>query len=40
MQSTVAAMILTFAYRCGGSDGMARTWRTVFPFNPWAEQPQ
>ena len=22
MQSTVAAMILAFAYRCGGSDGI------------------
>ena len=36
MQSTVAAMILAFVYRCGGSDGMAKMkiWRTVFPFNP------
>lgn len=23
MQSTVAAMILAFVYRCGGSDGIA-----------------
>ena len=40
MQSTVAAMILAFAYRCGGSDGIAwiKSWRTVFPFNPWTEQ--
>ena len=35
MQSTVAAMILAFDYRCGGSDGLAAYWpRTVFPFHP------
>jgi hypothetical protein len=34
MQSTVAAMILAFDYRCGGSDGLAANWpRTVFPFH-------
>ena len=41
MLCTVAAMILAFAYRCGGSDGMAISqfeWRTVFPFNPLTEQ--
>ena len=27
MQSTVAAMILAFAYRCGGSDGIAKPLR-------------
>jgi hypothetical protein len=27
-----------FAYRCGGSDGIAKYWRTVFPFNPLTEQ--
>jgi hypothetical protein len=43
MQSTVAAMILTFVYRCGGSDGIARYkiyQRTIFPFNPLTEQSQ
>jgi hypothetical protein len=40
MQSTVAAMILAFVYRCGGSDGIAsyKIRRTVFPFNPRTEQ--
>jgi len=40
MQSTVAALILTFVYRCGGSDGIAKRkgWRTVFPFNPRTER--
>ena len=31
-------MTRTFAYRCGGSDGIARFWLTVFPFNPLTEQ--
>lgn len=31
-------MIRTFAYRCGGSDGIANNWRTIFPFNPLTEQ--
>jgi len=36
-------MTRTFAYRCGGSDGIAAKginlfWRTVFPFNPLTEQ--
>jgi hypothetical protein len=41
MLCTVAAMILAFAYRCGGSDGIAGVTfdrRTVFPFNPRTEQ--
>lgn len=31
-------MTRTFAYRCGGSDGIAKIGRTVFPFNPLTEQ--
>ena len=31
-------MIHTFAYRCGGSDGIAVIRLTVFPFNPLTEQ--
>ena len=31
-------MTRTFAYRCGGSDGIALIWLTVFPFNPLTEQ--
>ncbi len=31
-------MTRTFAYRCGGSDGIAEMWLTVFPFNPLTEQ--
>jgi hypothetical protein len=34
----VAAMTRTFAYRCGGSDGIAEIRLTVFPFNPMTEQ--
>ncbi len=26
----------TLAYRCGGSDGFAKRWRTIFPFHPFA----
>ena len=34
MQSTVAAKILAFVYRCGGSDGLTLLIaRTVFPFH-------
>ena len=31
-------MTRTFAYRCGGSDGIAVIRLTVFPFNPLTEQ--
>jgi hypothetical protein len=37
---TVAALTRAFAYRCGGSDGIAELRRTIFPFNPLAEQPE
>ena len=42
VKNTVAAMTRTFAYRCGGSDGITSKqllwWCTVFPFNPLTEQ--
>jgi hypothetical protein len=31
-------MTRTFAYRCGGSDGITDIRLTVFPFNPLTEQ--